>query len=133
MQADDATSRYSFCSQVCSKKKVGVHEKRSALQLPDDIKSRLLAETTKGPLEEHLVLNAAILRNCECVREEIQRYLGKRQNSELSRWTLTLSRRAGTAKEQVPKQLTCAGTLAREANGEMCQRSWRWRREGHER
>ena len=44
-------------------------ETRSAL-LPDDIKSSILTEMTKGPLKEHLVLNTAKLRDYD--GEEIQ-------------------------------------------------------------
>ena len=74
--------------------------KRSTTQLPDDIKSSILAEMTTAPLKEHLVLDAAVLRNYEGVREEIQCY---KEKSEPIVMDVTPSRRVSTANEQVPK------------------------------
>jgi hypothetical protein len=62
--------------------KVRIYERRSGSKLPDDIKSSILTEMTKGPLREHLILNAAKLKSYEGVREEIQCYLENRQNAE---------------------------------------------------
>jgi len=62
--------------------RVRIYERRSGSKLPDDIKSSILTEMTKGPLKEHLILNAAKLRNYDAVREEIQCYLENRQNAE---------------------------------------------------
>jgi hypothetical protein len=62
--------------------KVRIYERRSATRLPDDIKSSILAEMAKGALKEHLILNAAKLKNYDGVREEIQCYLENRQNAE---------------------------------------------------
>ena len=62
--------------------KIRIYERRSGSKLPDDIKSSILTEMTKGPLREHLILNAAKLKSYEGVREEIQCYLENRQNAE---------------------------------------------------
>ena len=50
--------------------------------LPNDIKRSILHEMTKGPLAEHLVLNTTKLRDDDGIREEIQCYVDRRQNSE---------------------------------------------------
>ena len=83
------------------------------MQLPDDIKSSILTKMTEGPLKERRrVLNAAKLRNCEGVCEEIWCYFDSSSNSQ---WTLKLSRRASTANEQVSTELTLARTVPRTA------------------
>jgi hypothetical protein len=62
--------------------KVRIYERRSGAKLPDDIRSSILTETTKGPLKEHLIVNAAKLKSHDAVREERQCYLENRQNAE---------------------------------------------------
>lgn len=56
--------------------KVRLYERRSQTKLPDDIKSSILTEMCKRAVKEHLVLNAAKLRDYGGVSEEIQCYLG---------------------------------------------------------
>ena len=67
--------------------KVRIYERRSNAKLPDDIKSSILTEMTKGPLKEHLILNAAKLKSYEGVREEIQCYLENRHNADVDAFT----------------------------------------------
>ncbi len=62
--------------------KVRIYERRSGGKLPDDIKSSILTDMTKGPLREHLILNTAKLKSCEGVHEEIQCYFENRQSAE---------------------------------------------------
>ena len=59
-----------------------MYARRSSTRLPDDIKSSILVEMAKGVLKEHLILNAAKLKNYDSVREEIQCYLENKQNAE---------------------------------------------------
>jgi hypothetical protein len=51
--------------------KVRLYEKRSGTKLPEDMKSAILTEMTKGSLKEHLILNAAKLKDYDSVREDI--------------------------------------------------------------
>ena len=64
--------------------KVRLYEKRSGTKLPEDMKSAILTEMTKGSLKEHIILNAAKLKDYDSVREEIRCYLEGKWNSEPS-------------------------------------------------
>ena len=93
------------------------------MPLPDDIKSSVLTEVTRGPLTDHLVLNTTKLRDDDGVRDNIQCFLEKRQNSEPVTMDVDVFVKGNHSKRSVCKRLqksrlTCAITAVREAMGQ---------------
>lgn len=63
--------------------KVRIYERRTGRPLPDDIKAPVLTEMAQGNPKEHLILNASKLKTYASVREEIQCFLGSKQNQDV--------------------------------------------------